>query len=301
MSARRTADQGLSELTDTNPVTFADLSGEVDDYWDRGLLGLALPRTSPQTLRLRALRHDAPIQRHRPAWSDSCPTPPGPTTDGCRCRRASRLRSADVMTGSEQVLVNDWCQFPATRSARCCSGATVPVRQWRRRRSTATSTAGSTARATAATRRTRVAIRPARSTALAAARRAARCGARACGALTAGLDGAVLPGIRHRCGRARQPVLLLLGCQRRIVAYGLQYVPLPAPEGRELWIGDSAGTPGKRSTAWCRKRMRPRRFRLAVLGASPQGGYQGAGLSVLVPTRRLGSSRPLHLQPQRAW
>src|SRR5215469_11390552 len=34
-------------LTDTNPVTFADLSGEVDDYWDRGLLGLALPPNFP--------------------------------------------------------------------------------------------------------------------------------------------------------------------------------------------------------------------------------------------------------------
>src|SRR6201982_3936755 len=32
----------FQSLTDTNPVTVADLSAKVDDYWDRGLLGLAL-------------------------------------------------------------------------------------------------------------------------------------------------------------------------------------------------------------------------------------------------------------------
>ena len=32
----------FQSLTDTSPVTFADLSSKVDDYWDRGLLGLAL-------------------------------------------------------------------------------------------------------------------------------------------------------------------------------------------------------------------------------------------------------------------
>src|SRR5947207_10766407 len=47
----------FQSLTDTNPVTFADLSGKVDDYWDRGLLGLALPPTS------------------RPALMSTCSTP----------------------------------------------------------------------------------------------------------------------------------------------------------------------------------------------------------------------------------
>jgi glucose/arabinose dehydrogenase len=37
----------FQSLTDTNPVTFADLSGEVQDYWDRGLLGMALPPNFP--------------------------------------------------------------------------------------------------------------------------------------------------------------------------------------------------------------------------------------------------------------
>src|SRR5215813_2015821 len=39
----------FQSLTDTNPVTFADLSTKVDDYWDRGLLGLALPPGFPAT------------------------------------------------------------------------------------------------------------------------------------------------------------------------------------------------------------------------------------------------------------
>ena len=37
----------FQSLTDTNPVTVADLSNRVDDYWDRGLLGMALPADFP--------------------------------------------------------------------------------------------------------------------------------------------------------------------------------------------------------------------------------------------------------------
>jgi glucose/arabinose dehydrogenase/PKD repeat protein len=103
----------FQSLTDTNPVTFADLSGGVQDYWDRGLLGLALPPnfpTSPYVYVLYA--YDAPIGGTPPTWGDACPTPPGPTTDGCPVSaRLSRLQiSGNVMTGGEQVLINDWCQ-----------------------------------------------------------------------------------------------------------------------------------------------------------------------------------------------
>jgi glucose/arabinose dehydrogenase len=107
----------FQSLTDTNPVTVADLSGEVDDYWDRGLLGLALPPNFPASPYVYVLyAYDAPIGGTPPAWSDGCPTPPGPTTDGCLVSaRVSRLQiSGNVMTGSEQVLINDWCQqFPS--------------------------------------------------------------------------------------------------------------------------------------------------------------------------------------------
>jgi glucose/arabinose dehydrogenase len=103
----------FQSLTDPNPITVADLSGNVHDFWDRGLLGLALPPnfpTSPYVYVLYA--YDAPIGGTPPTWGDACPTPPGPTTDGCLVSaRLSRLQiSGNVMTGSEQVLINDWCQ-----------------------------------------------------------------------------------------------------------------------------------------------------------------------------------------------
>jgi len=107
----------FQSLNDTNPVTFADLSGEVDDYWDRGLLGMALPPNFPTNPYVYVLyAYDAPIGGAAPTWNDACPTPPGPTTDGCVISgRLSRLQiSGNVMTGSEQVLINGWCQqFPS--------------------------------------------------------------------------------------------------------------------------------------------------------------------------------------------
>jgi glucose/arabinose dehydrogenase len=107
----------FQSLTDTSPTTFADLSPQVDDYWDRGVLGMALPPnfpTSPYVYVLYA--YDAQIGGTAPRWNDACPTPPGPTTDGCLVSgRLSRLQiSGNVMTGTEQVLINDWCQqFPS--------------------------------------------------------------------------------------------------------------------------------------------------------------------------------------------
>jgi glucose/arabinose dehydrogenase len=107
----------FQSLTDSNPVTVADLSSNVDDYWDRGLLGMALPPNFPTDPHVYVLyAYDAPIGGTAPRWNDSCPTPPGPTTDGCLVSgRVSRLQiSGNVMTGTEQVLINDWCQqFPS--------------------------------------------------------------------------------------------------------------------------------------------------------------------------------------------
>jgi glucose/arabinose dehydrogenase len=107
----------FSSFADTNPVTVADLSSAVDDYWDRGLLGLALPpdfQTNPALYVLYT--YDGRVGGPSPLWGDACPTPPGPTTDGCLVTgRLSRLQlSGNVMTGTEQVLIHDWCQqFPS--------------------------------------------------------------------------------------------------------------------------------------------------------------------------------------------
>jgi glucose/arabinose dehydrogenase len=96
-----------SNLDDTTPTLFADLSAKVHDYWDRGLLGFALDPafpTEPYAYVLYAFDSKP--------WGDFCPTPPGPVTDGCVIGgRLSRLQAAgDQMTGSEQVLIQDWCQ-----------------------------------------------------------------------------------------------------------------------------------------------------------------------------------------------
>ncbi|WP_132152775.1 PQQ-dependent sugar dehydrogenase [Kribbella antiqua] len=103
----------FQSLTDTNPVTVADLRVAVNDYWDRGLLGLAIPPNFPASPYVYVLyAYEAPIGGTAPTWNDACPTPPGPTTDGCLVSaRLSRLQiSGNVMTGPEQVLINDWCQ-----------------------------------------------------------------------------------------------------------------------------------------------------------------------------------------------
>ena len=109
----------FDSLSDTSPSIFADLRTNVYNFWDRGLLGLALHPNFPTTPYVYVLyTYDAPIGGTAPRWgtagatSDPCPTPPGPTDDGCVVSgRLSRLQaSGNVMTGAEQVLINDWCQ-----------------------------------------------------------------------------------------------------------------------------------------------------------------------------------------------
>ena len=102
-----------ASLTASTPTVFADLSTQVHNFWDRGFLGFTLDPNFPTTPYVYALyAFDAAIGGTAPRWNDACPTPPGPTTDGCvMSGRLSRLTaSGNVMTGSEQVLINDWCQ-----------------------------------------------------------------------------------------------------------------------------------------------------------------------------------------------
>ena len=105
-------------LDDTEPATFADLRTEVDNYWDRGLLGLALDPDFPATPYVYVLyTYDAPPGGTAPVWNDSCPGTPGPTTDGCVVSgRLARL-TADgdtAVPGSEKTLLWGWCQqFPS--------------------------------------------------------------------------------------------------------------------------------------------------------------------------------------------
>jgi glucose/arabinose dehydrogenase len=106
---------------DTTATLFADLNANVHNFWDRGLLGLALHPDfpdNPSVYVLYAYDHVLGSADPAPRWgtagtlSDPCPTPPGATADGCVVSgRLSRLTAAgNQMTGPEQVLVEDWCQ-----------------------------------------------------------------------------------------------------------------------------------------------------------------------------------------------
>ena len=111
----------FDSLADPTPEVFADLNANVHNYWDRGLLGMTLDPefpANPYVYVLYTYDHELGSSSPAPRWgtpgvySDPCPTPPGPTADGCVVSgRLSRLTaSGNTMTGSEQVLVEDWCQ-----------------------------------------------------------------------------------------------------------------------------------------------------------------------------------------------
>ncbi|MFO0701018.1 MAG: PQQ-dependent sugar dehydrogenase [Nitrospira sp.] len=118
----------FSNLSDTTPTVFHDLRTNVHNYWDRGLLGLALHPNFPivpEVYVLYTYDKDPNIAQF-PRWgtpgatSDGCPSPPGPTTYGCVVSgRLSRLKAVPsgpryVSDGSEQVLIQGWnVQYPS--------------------------------------------------------------------------------------------------------------------------------------------------------------------------------------------
>ncbi len=97
-------------LSDTKPKVFADLRTEVDDYWDRGLLGLALDPGFPRQPYVYALfTYDAPIGQQAPVYNDACGDPTG---KGCVVSgRLVRLTATGDQSSAEQTLISDqWCQ-----------------------------------------------------------------------------------------------------------------------------------------------------------------------------------------------
>ncbi|MFC6092704.1 PQQ-dependent sugar dehydrogenase [Saccharothrix lopnurensis] len=103
----------FDSLTDTTATTFADLRPQTQDFWDRGLLGLAVdPQFPARPYVYVAYTYDAVPGGTHPRWGDQCPTPPGATDQGCVVTgRVSKLTmgSGGTMT-AEQPLVTDWCQ-----------------------------------------------------------------------------------------------------------------------------------------------------------------------------------------------
>src|SRR5215211_1789584 len=104
-------------LADTTPTTVADLRPAVHNFWDRGLLGLAIDPSYPARPYLYALYSlDAEPGGTYPRWGDQCPSPPGATQNGCLITgRLSRLTlDASHVATTETVLITDWCQqFPS--------------------------------------------------------------------------------------------------------------------------------------------------------------------------------------------
>jgi glucose/arabinose dehydrogenase/PKD repeat protein len=117
----------FDSLSDPTPSTYADLTVKVYDYWDRGMLGLALDpafATNGRVYVLYTYNHILGDPAPAPKWvngmgQDICPNPPGPTTDGCvASARLSRLETgaAGTWDGNEHVLVEGWCQVSPSHS-----------------------------------------------------------------------------------------------------------------------------------------------------------------------------------------
>ena len=272
---------------------FADLSVAVDDFWDRGLLGLALSPTFPNDPAVYVLyTYDAPPGRTAPKWNDGCPTPPGATTDGCVVSgRLSKLTPSGTRGRPvETVLVAGWCQqFPSHSVGTSASAQTVTCTQRRRRRELQQRRLRPVRRApTPAIWPTRAAIRRA-----GAARRsrlrplkAALCAANRCAVLTARQrsDGTIIR-VDPRQGLASHPTRSpAAAIPTSGVCSPRHAKPVPvhdAPEheravgGRRRLEHLGGDQPGRRRHKRCGVELR-----LAVLrGESDPAGYQSANLA----------------------
>lgn len=115
----------FNSINDRSAKPLIDIRTNVYNFWDRGLLGMALHPNFPSTPYLYLLyTYDADIGGRAPKYgtpntdSDPCPTPPGATADGCVV--SGRLSRFTVVTGGdgalmvgaegERVMIEDWCQ-----------------------------------------------------------------------------------------------------------------------------------------------------------------------------------------------
>lgn len=95
----------FDSITDTTLRVYADLRARLQSHSDRGLLGIAFDPSFPTRSVIYALyTYDAPIVGTAPVWNDACPD-----GSGVGCKVSGRL-SRILADGSEQVMINDWCQ-----------------------------------------------------------------------------------------------------------------------------------------------------------------------------------------------
>ena len=103
------------------PVQAVNIQSSVDNYWDRGLLGLAVDPDWPAQPYIYLLyTYDAVPGGGSPRWGDVCPggtAGPGATTDGCVVTgRVDRvlMNTTTGIAGPSTHLITDWCQqFPS--------------------------------------------------------------------------------------------------------------------------------------------------------------------------------------------
>jgi glucose/arabinose dehydrogenase len=107
----------FDDVDSTTPHLFADFRSVVYGGFDRGLLGLAIDPEFPTVPYVYVLyTYDGPIGGPAGLWNDGCPTPPGPSTDGCPVSgRLSRLTAGLGAGGawtmlSEELMIEGWCQ-----------------------------------------------------------------------------------------------------------------------------------------------------------------------------------------------
>ncbi|NUT41140.1 MAG: sugar dehydrogenase, partial [Thermoactinospora sp.] len=107
----------FDSLADTTPAIYADLRTQVHNFWDRGLLGMALHPDFPADPRIYVLySYDAVPGGAAPRWgtagvsADPCPTPPGATGDGCLITGRLSSLAPSGGTVAETPLITDWCQ-----------------------------------------------------------------------------------------------------------------------------------------------------------------------------------------------
>lgn len=109
----------FDSLTDTTGDTFVDIRTNVHNFWDRGLLGLALdPQfTTGRPYVYVLYAYDGDINGNAPKWGTAnTDSDPGDNTGSTTISgRLSRFTaSGNVAVGGETVLVHDWQQqFPS--------------------------------------------------------------------------------------------------------------------------------------------------------------------------------------------
>ena len=102
----------FDDLSDSSPTEVLDLGPNVNDYWDRGALGLAVDPGYPGRNYVYAIYS----LDQGDSWGDSCPDPPGGADNGCVVDgRISRIVIDDAGLGTEEVILEGrWCaQYPS--------------------------------------------------------------------------------------------------------------------------------------------------------------------------------------------